>query len=147
MWSRRYSVRLLILRVLFQFTAQRLQDSHINQPSTSTLSSDPHSHPHSHSSHSALYFHGGSNTTSATSASSLTGGGISSAAVSAAAAAAVAAAAPQQQSSLVGPGGTHSSAGSVSSTGGISPTSPHRGKEEDCSLHGRSSTEGWYLSQ
>ncbi|XP_076269293.1 transcription factor vestigial isoform X2 [Rhynchophorus ferrugineus] len=39
-------------------------------------------------------------------------------------------------------GSTHSSGGSVSSTGGASPTSPLRpGKEEDCSLHGRSSTE------
>lgn len=40
-------------------------------------------------------------------------------------------------------GGSHSSAGSVSSTGGASPASPLRpGKEEDCSMHGRSSTEG-----
>ncbi|XP_060517452.1 protein vestigial [Cylas formicarius] len=40
-------------------------------------------------------------------------------------------------------GSAHSSGGSVSSTGGGSPTSPLRpGKEEDCSLHGRSSTEG-----
>ncbi|XP_018567375.1 protein vestigial [Anoplophora glabripennis] len=39
-------------------------------------------------------------------------------------------------------GSAHSSGGSVSSTGGASPTSPLRpGKEEDCSLHGRSSTE------
>ncbi|XP_030757506.1 protein vestigial isoform X2 [Sitophilus oryzae] len=39
-------------------------------------------------------------------------------------------------------GSTHSSGGSVSSAGGASPTSPLRpGKEEDCSLHGRSSTE------
>ncbi|CAG9831879.1 unnamed protein product [Diabrotica balteata] len=39
-------------------------------------------------------------------------------------------------------GSAHSSGGSVSSTGGGSPTSPLRpGKEEDCSLHGRSSTE------
>lgn len=46
-------------------------------------------------------------------------------------------------------GSAHSSGGSVSSTGGGSPTSPLRaGKEEDCSLHGRSSTEGksWYLT-
>lgn len=36
-------------------------------------------------------------------------------------------------------GSAHSSGGSVSST----PNSPLRpGKEEDCSLHGRSSTEG-----
>lgn len=68
-----------------------------------------------------------------------------SAAVSAATAAAVAAAAPQQQTAPLGVGGPHSSAGSVSSTGGISPTSPHRGKEEECSLHGRSSTEGEIL--
>lgn len=40
-------------------------------------------------------------------------------------------------------GSAHSSGGSVSSTGGASPNSPLRpGKEEDCSLHGRSSTEG-----
>lgn len=40
-------------------------------------------------------------------------------------------------------GSAHSSGGSVSSTGGGSPTSPLRpGKEEECSLHGRSSTEG-----
>lgn len=40
-------------------------------------------------------------------------------------------------------GSAHSSGGSVSSTGGGSPNSPLRaGKEEDCSLHGRSSTEG-----
>lgn len=40
-------------------------------------------------------------------------------------------------------GTAHSSAGSVSSTGGLSPNSPPRpGKEEDCSLHGRSSTDG-----
>ncbi|KAK5646200.1 hypothetical protein RI129_004664 [Pyrocoelia pectoralis] len=39
-------------------------------------------------------------------------------------------------------GTTHSSAGSVSSTGGLSPGSPPRpGKEEDCSLHDRSSTD------
>lgn len=39
-------------------------------------------------------------------------------------------------------GSAHSSGGSVSSAGGGSPTSPLRpGKEEDCSLHGRSSTE------
>ncbi|ENN78649.1 hypothetical protein D910_04967 [Dendroctonus ponderosae] len=39
-------------------------------------------------------------------------------------------------------GSAHSSGGSVSSTGGGSPTSPLRpGKEEECSLHGRSSTE------
>lgn len=43
-------------------------------------------------------------------------------------------------------GSAHSSGGSVSSTGGASPTSPLRpGKEEDCSLHGRSSTEGIYV--
>lgn len=40
-------------------------------------------------------------------------------------------------------GSAHSSGGSVSSAGGASPNSPLRpGKEEDCSLHGRSSTEG-----
>ncbi|XP_066152722.1 protein vestigial isoform X1 [Euwallacea fornicatus] len=39
-------------------------------------------------------------------------------------------------------GSAHSSGGSVSSTGGGSPTSPLRpGKEEECSLHGRSSTD------
>lgn len=39
-------------------------------------------------------------------------------------------------------GSAHSSGGSVSSTGGVSPSSPLRiGKEEDCSLHGRSSTD------
>lgn len=39
-------------------------------------------------------------------------------------------------------GSAHSSGGSVSSNGGGSPTSPLRpGKEEECSLHGRSSTE------
>lgn len=40
-------------------------------------------------------------------------------------------------------GSAHSSGGSVSSAGGASPNSPLRpGKEEDCSLQGRSSTEG-----
>ncbi|KAL3283292.1 hypothetical protein HHI36_006441, partial [Cryptolaemus montrouzieri] len=44
--------------------------------------------------------------------------------------------------SIYHPGSAHSSGGSVSSTGGVSPSSPLRtGKEEDCSLHGRSSTE------
>nr|CAI5843043.1 unnamed protein product [Callosobruchus analis] len=42
-------------------------------------------------------------------------------------------------------GSAHSSGGSVSSTGGASPVSPlgprPPGKEEDCSLHGRSSTD------
>ncbi|XP_050307659.1 protein vestigial isoform X2 [Anthonomus grandis grandis] len=39
-------------------------------------------------------------------------------------------------------GSAHSSGGSVSSAGGGSPTSPLRpGKEEECSLHGRSSTD------
>lgn len=50
---------------------------------------------------------------------------------------------PVSGHSLYLQGSAHSSGGSVSSTGGASPTSPLRpGKEEDCSLHGRSSTEG-----
>ncbi|CAH1368178.1 protein vestigial isoform X1 [Tenebrio molitor] len=49
---------------------------------------------------------------------------------------------PVSGHSLYLQGSAHSSGGSVSSTGGASPTSPLRpGKEEDCSLHGRSSTE------
>ncbi|GLV48581.1 vestigial [Carabus blaptoides fortunei] len=96
-----------------RFNVQRLQDSHINQPSTSSVSL-PGEHSHSHS----LYLHGTGTATAAAAS------GVASAAAG-----------------TTGTLGPHSSAGSVSSTGGISPTSPHRSKEEECSLHGRSSTE------
>lgn len=98
----------------FQFNVQRLQDAH-------TLSSQAAA--------------ASSAVSSATTAASVGAGGVLGDAHPLAA--------HHPHHPLYLQGSAHSSGGSVSSTGGGSPTSPLRpGKEEECSLHGRSSTEG-----
>lgn len=104
---------LLKFKISFQFNVQRLQDAH-TLSSQAAAASSPAS--------------------SAATAASVGAGGVLGDAHPLAA---------HHHHPLYLQGSAHSSGGSVSSTGGGSPTSPLRpGKEEECSLHGRSSTEG-----